>query len=67
MSKDSDLSFRAKQRMCSGVVSQQPPTPRETKNGKDGDIPMNVEVRAALVELCKNESSDAYLSQIGTT
>jgi integrase len=36
-------------------------TPTETKNGKDRDTPMNVEVRAALVELCKNKSSDEYV------
>jgi integrase len=36
-------------------------TPTETKNGKDRDIPMNIEVRAALVELCKNKSSDDYV------
>src|ERR1051326_3185900 len=32
-------------------------TPTETKNGKDRDIPMNVEVREALVELCNNKST----------
>ena len=31
-------------------------TPTETKNGKDRDIPMNVEVRVALFELCKNKA-----------
>jgi len=36
-------------------------TPTETKNGKDRDIPMNVEVRGALVELCKNKSGDDYV------
>jgi integrase len=36
-------------------------TPTETKNGKDRDIPMNVEVRAALVELCNNKSADDYV------
>jgi integrase len=36
-------------------------TPTETKNGKDRDIPMNVEVRAAFVELCKNKSADDYV------
>ncbi len=36
-------------------------TPTETKNGKDRDIPMNVEVRAAFVELCKNKTADDYV------
>src|SRR5260370_41093372 len=36
-------------------------TPTETKNGKDRDIPMNVEVRAAFVELCKNKSAGDYV------
>ena len=36
-------------------------TPTETKNGKERDIPMNVEVRAALVDLCNNKSGDDYV------
>jgi Phage integrase family len=36
-------------------------TPTETKNGKDRDIPMNVEVRAAFFELCKNKLGDDYV------
>jgi integrase len=39
-------------------------TPTETKNGKDRDIPMNIEVRAALVELCKNKSSITMFSRV---
>jgi len=36
-------------------------TPMETKNGKDRDIPMNVQVKAAMLELCKNKLGEDYV------
>lgn len=36
-------------------------TPKETKNGKDRDIPLNGEVRVVLSELCKNKAADDYV------
>jgi integrase len=36
-------------------------TARKTKNGKPRDIPMNGEVRDALIELCRDKNPDDYV------
>jgi integrase len=36
-------------------------TARNTKNGRPRDIPMNDDVREALVELCRDKRPDGYV------